>query len=150
MNYLEEKEQEIYNDKMYELFKNAMANQDKCIEYLSSTVEKITTSNESVMLLLDETNRRTQEHADRESANWRKAIIWCIGLICATFLGVVAIYFLTPWESVSTSISSSTSISEYHSKDKNDTDKEDKTNEEEKKKVENGGEDIVTNIGERK
>lgn len=110
-------------ERMYELFKNAMDNQQRCIEYLSETVEKITNSQESTMLLLDETNRRTQEHADKESSNWRLGLIISIGLICATYLAIIAVYFYSPWESSSTSTSTSTSVSEAHLNEQNGEEK---------------------------
>lgn len=98
-------------EKLYDMIKESMCSQQESIKYLSDVVNKITDSQEQTMLLLDETNRRTQEHADKESANWRNAIICCVFIICLMFVGIVAIYFITPFDSSSTSISESTSIS---------------------------------------
>lgn len=103
-------------EKLYDMIKENLNNQQESIKYLSDVVNKITESQEQTMLLLDETNRRTQEHADKESTNWRSAIISCVLIICLMFVGVITIYFITPFESsstsISTSISESTSINE--------------------------------------
>ena len=106
---------ENLEEKLYDMIKKGMDNQQESIKYLSDVVNKITDSQEQTMLLLDETNRRTQEHANKESENWRKATIGCVLIICLMFLGMIAIYFITPFESSSTSISESVAISESNS-----------------------------------
>ena len=102
-------------EKLYDMIKESMCSQQESIKYLSDVVNKITDSQEQTMLLLDETNRRTQEHADKESTNWRNAIICCVFITCLMFAGIVAIYFLTPFQVSSEATATSTSISNSES-----------------------------------
>ena len=109
----------ILDEKMYELFKNAMDNQAESIKEITKIVEKVENMNTEAMLTIDEANKRMQETFNTGNKNWRIAFQTLIISICILILGSLAIYFTTPFQASATAESTAISTSSSKSTDNN-------------------------------
>ena len=101
-------------ERLFQLLEKTMDMHNQNLKTNTELVSKISKSFDDVMIMVDKRSEKRDASNDKHINEWKWALILSIVAVTLSFVGIVWIYFFSPWEScaISNSESSSTITTE--------------------------------------
>lgn len=106
-------------ERLFQLLEKSIDINNETLKTNTELVTKISKSFDDVMIMIDKRSEKRDASNDIHINEWKQMSIVGILIVALAFVISIGIYFITPWESCTTSSSEATAISNIENKNEN-------------------------------